>query len=350
MDPYDYDEDADPVDHEIESLGDALQSSHTSAVQRVQASQSVPLGQDGRVAIDIPCIQCGYNLRAMMPENRCPECGNPVQRSLRSDQLRMANARWLGTIAQGTAWLIGAIFTSIALTVLLFVVTLWMFSRSASPSGPMGSIEVLKFVQAGIALISSVLFGIAYWMMTAPEPGVIQPRISRGIARWTLIPGYLISLLASLLEIDPDPIFMMAAGIIDGLSMILLLVGLIASLIYLRHLARRVPDAKLARQTGIVLWGLPISLGTFLSGAFVVGFLMAASFSSPNSSGSSPAGAAMGLLLCPLGLGVLVFSIWWIVLIFFYRGRFAQAHRHARQAQRNPNPVELDPMAVGDAP
>jgi hypothetical protein len=41
-----------------------------------------PLDEQGRIAADCPCIRCGYNLRTLLPDINCPECGCPVSRTL----------------------------------------------------------------------------------------------------------------------------------------------------------------------------------------------------------------------------------------------------------------------------
>jgi hypothetical protein len=37
---------------------------------------------DGRLELDVPCAQCGYNLRMRSPEDFCPECGLGVRGSI----------------------------------------------------------------------------------------------------------------------------------------------------------------------------------------------------------------------------------------------------------------------------
>src|SRR5262245_30626809 len=51
------------------------------------------IGADGKIAIDWPCVQCGYNLRSLAETGSCPECGASVRRSVPIDQRSPATLR-----------------------------------------------------------------------------------------------------------------------------------------------------------------------------------------------------------------------------------------------------------------
>ena len=53
------------------------------------------LDETGRVAADIPCIQCGYNLRTQPIGGRCPECAASVAQSARGQYLNQAPPKWV---------------------------------------------------------------------------------------------------------------------------------------------------------------------------------------------------------------------------------------------------------------
>jgi len=48
---------------------------------------------------EIPCVGCGYNLHALDPNGRCPECGTPVARSRVGDRLANEPAETLLRLA-----------------------------------------------------------------------------------------------------------------------------------------------------------------------------------------------------------------------------------------------------------
>ncbi|MEE8170829.1 MAG: hypothetical protein V3T70_09800 [Phycisphaerae bacterium] len=49
---------------------------------RLRPSLPAKLGDDGRIAEDRTCIECGYNLRSLDTKSVCPECGTKVAESL----------------------------------------------------------------------------------------------------------------------------------------------------------------------------------------------------------------------------------------------------------------------------
>ncbi len=52
------------------------------------------------------CRACGYDLHGLSPDDRCPECGNAVDQSIRGDQLRYGDPKWVRLLADGVSWII----------------------------------------------------------------------------------------------------------------------------------------------------------------------------------------------------------------------------------------------------
>ena len=75
------------------------------------------LGPDGRLEMDIACVSCGYNLRGLAPDSRCPECGTAIGHSTRGDYLRFCDPGWVETLASGMNWIVAGIILAIVLLV-----------------------------------------------------------------------------------------------------------------------------------------------------------------------------------------------------------------------------------------
>jgi len=60
------------------------------------------LDSDGCITTDFHCLACEYNLHMLPATGRCPECGRPIEESLRFVDLRWAPHRWVDGLEFGT--------------------------------------------------------------------------------------------------------------------------------------------------------------------------------------------------------------------------------------------------------
>ena len=70
----------------IFKLDDFFGSDAPPAGDGPESPQGAPTGAEvpSDVRIDVPCEECGYNLRGLTSDGRCPECGHSVDESLRT--------------------------------------------------------------------------------------------------------------------------------------------------------------------------------------------------------------------------------------------------------------------------
>ncbi|MDZ4755999.1 MAG: hypothetical protein SGJ11_16070 [Phycisphaerae bacterium] len=77
------------------------------------------------------CLVCGYSLNGMPREALCPECANPVARSLRGNMLEYADRRYVMSLLHGATIVVIALGLA---TVLMVAMPMSITFRSGSPA------------------------------------------------------------------------------------------------------------------------------------------------------------------------------------------------------------------------
>ena len=77
--------------------------SHCAGHRHLSARDPMPEIAPQMLSEDRACIRCGYNLRGLVDEGNCPECGRPVSDSLRGDVLEHADPQGLDKLRFGCA-------------------------------------------------------------------------------------------------------------------------------------------------------------------------------------------------------------------------------------------------------
>jgi hypothetical protein len=267
---------------------------------------------------DSPCARCGYNLRGLARDGRCPECGFAIEQSIRGDLLRFADTDWLTRLKFGTTLKLWNILVGIVVVFIAFVIVFAGMS------------------QVFLLLPAVVAGGLGLWavfLITAPEPRLAQredPVSLRKVVRLCAVLAFSGELVKHAGE---------SAGGNTGVAMkiigtVLTVAGVVQAfgeLVYFRRFARRIPEPQLERSTTIVLWGLPAALGACLIGGLIA---VLAGGPAPGTPGSAAQSVALviGLpALCLGGLALLVFGLWYIGLLVSYRREFQAAIDASRE-------------------
>ncbi len=274
----------------------------------------VALNADGLIGDDIVCRKCSYNLRGLSPEGRCPECGTSIGWSIHGDLLRFSDPVWVSHLANGALWMIVSVL-------LVFI--------GGQTSGVLGGLIGIDMLSTIVELLGSAIGLVGYWKLTIPDPGYGESRRLwdvRKMTRLLALSGF-IGRLCSLANVT---VFLLAAGPLLALIHVvqgsLWLAGVGASLllfIFLRRLALRIPDYRLASQTQTVMSGLIVCFGVAIIGGLIVKVVLAPL--SAAGIGGQGSGRVMMFGGCAVGIALLVFSIWWIVLLFLYRAALTKA-------------------------
>lgn len=217
-----------------------------------------------------PCLRCAYPLPDLSPAAVCPECGTPVEHTLRGDRLAAADPAYLDQVLRGLRRMEGAALlcaAGVGTLVLTALVGEWLDFASEIP---------WVICQAICLIAAGLVWPAGVRDLTAREEPVRAPardetvrRWARAAARWQR-PTLALCALALVLDLLPLP-----AGWWDVPAQVLgpvLLIGALALVAaqlvtipwHIRDLARRIPAKQLmtsARSTltaGLAALALPV--------------------------------------------------------------------------------------------
>lgn len=213
---------------------------------------------------DRACLHCGYDLTSLRSDRECPECGTPVERSLRGRLLRYSAPEHVAKLHKGVLLAEIAAVGSAAvlmLTLASFVVVAVMgWSESIA-------LAIGKPLELLVGIVSIV----GWWLFSTPEASPLgeDPAIgARKLLRISMVvelAAALASFVLFLVFVDFRSAAMWTAPSATQLEDSLFIAGqcmwllrFFTSLIYLRTVAIRFPDAKLYRTAKLFLWLAPL--------------------------------------------------------------------------------------------
>jgi hypothetical protein len=294
----------------------------------------------GVVIIDLPCRQCGYNVRGLSPAGACPECGARVALSLRGDLLRYSQPQWLRKLQRGVELILWNIVLAILAAIALAVLT-----RIAGTSG--GLIGQL------ITLAAALVGFVGAWWLTEPDPsglGEDQYGTVRKLIRITLMLGAIQAVFGLVLALAGPlpPWARMTTDAVNIVFQIAAVVGVIATLQYLRRLSMRIPDLDIANRSKFLMYTLGICYAMLI----LVGIVILVLIGSGGVAGGGGAASAMmgvGCFAALVGVAMLVFGVMYLFMLIRLRRRFVEQATLAEQVWQQPPPGNAPPptpMAV----
>ncbi|MBS0190719.1 MAG: hypothetical protein U0573_02355 [Phycisphaerales bacterium] len=216
------------------------------------------------VSNPLPCIQCGYDLVGLAISGKCPECGTPVDRSMRGDLLKYSSPQYRGSLLRGVT----LIMTGIALMLIGMIGALLIGAFVPGAGG--------QIVMIGLMFLSSAASFAGYFLYSVPDPGQLSankgetPRrvlriciaislasslaqtvvsmiaTGKGVAGFGMVPHQNISTLTMFYAITA------VTGLIAGA------VQFFAAMLYTRWLAPRIPSTRVANRAKLLMWLGPI--------------------------------------------------------------------------------------------
>jgi hypothetical protein len=276
----------------------------------------------GRVGVDTACVRCGYNLRTLLADGVCPECGETVAASIQEFFLHFAPAAWLRDLARGLRLVLVGLGCSIVLPIIVGVIAplTITYNPTRIPAWSSDSVLFSGAVHGLAHVVGGVLLIVGLVWLTRREPrqqqqpeGYTARRIIR-LCCWLLpIPtlgGLILSLSAPTIPpltpgAPPPPgligpwfaDFALLATIVGLAQMGIYATAALAVLRLLAALMRRIPRPGLVRGARVAFWGLLCGTGLLLIGVSAMTLTVV-----PGTSAMLAAAAAAGTTTAPTTL------------------------------------------------
>ncbi len=246
----------------------------TAPVSPASPPPSVAVSVDGRIAEDKICIDCGYNLRGLKTDGRCPECGGEVAASLRGHELHHASLPWLRSVRRGFRLMRNALLLTLLAVVLgIAVAAVW---DAFNPGEPRPLASSIAFVTVLVVVVIMTARGFA--LSTRLEPRVGHREKTRSARRQArvLCPLAVVSWVAFelLKELGPNKGWVDQVVIYAPLALAVLTAFALAA--FVRHaidLLERTAEEKALKQARqarqVVLLALALAIVTLAINALI---------------------------------------------------------------------------------
>ncbi len=211
----------------------------------------------------IACAGCGYSLEGLPIGGNCPECGMPVERSLRGPMLRFAGVDYLKSLH----WGVCLVLIANILTILVFV--LGFLGQVGLAAAKVNKNQWFDAATELFGLVPTVTGLVGYWLFTTPDAALQhaeQPATARKVVRAMTVVQLCASLLGAVatlvavpaISAGVGPAAQVASKSFAFVAMVAWGTAFFAVMLYVKWLAMRVPDAEMMDRTKMYMWLLPL--------------------------------------------------------------------------------------------
>jgi hypothetical protein len=200
---------------------------------------------------NLPCHRCGYNLRTLAPDARCPECSTPIASSLNPNLLRYADPSWTSILAVA----FGLMSITLVLQLGYYVILLLLARENLFPL--LGRAwDYFHFLER-VHLFVGPLFWLAVFLTGHPEPSSAAPVRYVSLRRAMRVAAIL-TLLWNLLHTGTfqEGSMSQESWIEKPIGQVIELFAIILTSIFLLQIAKRTGIRRMMRHTIIGMLAL----------------------------------------------------------------------------------------------
>jgi hypothetical protein len=216
------------------------------------------------ILVDTPCRQCGYSLRSLPIDGRCPECGRPVIDSFGPDILYRCDPAWIRRRAQAMRSIFWGTIVSLVVDFLRAVLTRY-------PVGNVAEFERPSVIAHWLYLAVAAYLIASHWRLSN------APR--RTAARFVYRLGIAIVAISTAASIGVSVFNLIVFGSeraawtwLTWTSHLGFLFGAIAFFAYLREISRQIPSDALDRSARMLMGSAMLILPAYTGLAVWVSF------------------------------------------------------------------------------
>ncbi|GAB5497609.1 MAG: hypothetical protein Phyf2KO_26890 [Phycisphaerales bacterium] len=267
------------------------------------------------------CTTCGYLLTGLKPSDNCSECGSPCKDAFLEFSIYHAGPGYVRRLASGASLVLLSAYLVVFAIIAVFgsVIFMGQLGVLAGGNGPIVGMVLGLLVYLGLLLASGIVWLVGWIRATTPDPRYLHAAptsSSRGLTRGMAITVFclwmcniipFVSTLASLANLVCGPIFVFAACT------------------YIKKLAERTPDTKLAKTASAVRIAFAVLIPVVV--VSTLGLIVSAAGAMSTQSSSSTM-AAIGMFAI---FGALIGGL--LLLLAYLRlvSRFAKSMKAAKQ-------------------
>ncbi len=266
---------------------------------------------------DMTCGTCGYNLRGLSPDGRCPECGHPIEESRYDPRLAAADPRWLRAIHRGfTILLVSVIVSATRRTFGQAVILMY------------GSYQAMLIMW----FIGATLYSLGSWILASRDcacPPMFDPRHLRRVVRVCAAVAWTVNLTWTIDAVTGNRYLHLS---LLGLGLIICcLSGDACLFLLLRRFARRIPAPALGWASTFLLFFVPTTAAVGLGLSMVYLVLVVIGHPNPIAVYESTGGRAIVTISTVTSWVNLVALS---VVFFWFRRRLSAILSQARKAAK----------------